>query len=77
MKRISHPATGQPSKDCQNNNSNNQPGRATKLFKLVASKGGQIAFDDRIEATTPREAREKMKAALGLRKLAGVVYSIN
>lgn len=47
-----------------------------KLFKIVASKGGQVLFDDRIEATTPREARNQMRAVLGLNSLTGVVYSI-
>lgn len=47
-----------------------------KLFKLIASKAGQVVFDDRIEAESPREAREQMKSLLGLNSLTGVVYSI-
>jgi hypothetical protein len=47
-----------------------------KLFKLIASKSGQVVFDDRIEAPSPREAREQMKALLGLHSLTGVVYAI-
>jgi hypothetical protein len=49
---------------------------ATKLFKLIASQGGRIVFDQRLEAATPREAREKMKATLGVPKLTGIVYAI-
>src|SRR5207244_421314 len=48
----------------------------TKSFKLVASKAGKIVFDDRVEAETPREAREKMRTTLGLPSLTGVVYAI-
>lgn len=47
-----------------------------KLFKLIASKAGQVVFDDRIEAPSPREAREQMKALLGMHSLTGVVYAI-
>ena len=47
-----------------------------KLFKLIASKAGKVVFDDRIEADTPRTAREQMKGLLGLQSLTGVVYSI-
>jgi hypothetical protein len=47
-----------------------------KLFKLIASKAGQVVFDDRIEAESPRTAREQMKSLLGLQSLTGVVYSI-
>ena len=47
-----------------------------KRFKLIASKSGQVVFDDRIEAPSPREAREQMKALLGLHSLTGVVYAI-
>lgn len=47
-----------------------------KLFKIVASKAGRIVFDDRIEADSPRGAREQMKRRLGLESLTGVVYSI-
>lgn len=47
-----------------------------KLFKIIASQGGRVLFDDRLEAPTPREARNQMRALLGLRSLTGVVYSI-
>ena len=47
-----------------------------KLFKLIASKAGQIVFDDRVQADSPRTAREQMKTVLGLQSLTGVVYSI-
>jgi len=47
-----------------------------KLFKIVASKAGRIVFDDRVQADTPRTAREQMKSVLGLQSLTGVVYSI-
>lgn len=47
-----------------------------KLFKLIASRAGQVLFDDRVEADSPREAREQMKALLGLQSLTGVVYAI-
>ena len=47
-----------------------------KLFKLVASRANVIVFDERIEAETPREARDKMKQSLGLESLTGVVYAI-
>jgi hypothetical protein len=47
-----------------------------KLFKIIASQGGRVLFDDRLEAHTPREARNQMRALLGLRSLTGVVYSI-
>ena len=47
-----------------------------KLFKIVASRSSEIVFDGRVEAETPREAREKMKQALGLESLTGVVYVV-
>ena len=47
-----------------------------KLFKIVASKAGRIVFDDRVQADSPRTAREQMKSVLGLQSLTGVVYSI-
>ena len=47
-----------------------------KLFKLIASRAGQVLFDDRVEADSPREAREQMKALMGLNSLNGVVYAI-
>ena len=45
-------------------------------FKIVASQGGRLVFDQRVEANSPREAREAMKRALGLESLAGLVYAI-
>jgi hypothetical protein len=47
-----------------------------KLFKIIASQGGRVLFDDRLEAPTPREARNQMRALLGMRSLTGVVYSL-
>src|SRR5438067_9875313 len=47
-----------------------------KLFKIIASKAGRIVFDDRVQADSPRTAREQMKGVLGLQSLTGVVYSI-
>ena len=47
-----------------------------KLFKLIASRAGQVLFDDRVEADSPREAREQMKALMELNSLTGVVYAI-
>jgi len=47
-----------------------------RTFKMIASKAGKVVFDERLEAETPRDAREKMKAALGLESLTGVVYAI-
>ena len=47
-----------------------------KLFKIVACKAGKIVFDDRVQADSPRTAREQMKSVLGLQSLTGVVYSI-
>lgn len=47
-----------------------------KLFKLVASKAGRVVFDDRLQAESPREAREQMRSLLGLQSLTGVVYAI-
>jgi len=47
-----------------------------KLFKIIASQGGRVIFDDRLEAPTPREARNQMRALLGIRSLTGIVYSI-
>ena len=44
-----------------------------KLFKLIASKAGRVVFDDRLEAASPREAREQMRTLLGLQSLTGVV----
>ena len=46
------------------------------VFKIIASKGGRVVFDERVEANTPREARRKMKERLGLESLSGMVYAI-
>lgn len=46
------------------------------IFKIVASKAGNIVFDERVEAESPREARRAMKKSLGLQSLTGVVYAI-
>jgi hypothetical protein len=45
-------------------------------FKIVASQGERIVFDQRVEAASPREAREVMKRALRLESLTGLVYAI-
>lgn len=45
-------------------------------FKVVASQGGRIVFDRRVEAACPREARDAMKRALGLESLTGLVYAV-
>jgi hypothetical protein len=45
-------------------------------FKIVASQGERIVFDQRVEAASPREARETMKRALRLDSLTGLVYAI-
>jgi hypothetical protein len=45
-------------------------------FKIVASQGERIVFDQRVEAASPREAREAMKRALRLESLTGLVYAI-
>jgi len=47
-----------------------------KLFKIIASRGGTVLFDDRLEASSPREARNQMRTLLGMKSLTGVVYSI-
>jgi hypothetical protein len=46
------------------------------VFKIIASKGGRVVFDERVEANTPREARRKMKERLGIESLSGMVYAI-
>jgi len=48
----------------------------SRLFKVIASRAGQIVIDDRLEANTPREARALMKNRLGLSSLTGLVYAI-
>jgi hypothetical protein len=45
-------------------------------FKIVASQGDRIVFDQRVEAASPREAREVMKRGLRLESLTGLVYAI-
>jgi hypothetical protein len=45
-------------------------------FKIVASQGERIVFDQRVEAASPREARDAMKRALRLESLTGLVYAI-
>ena len=47
-----------------------------KLFKVIASKAGRVVFDDRVQAESPREAREQMKTVMGLKSLTGVVYAV-
>ena len=47
-----------------------------RTYKLIASRGTEIVFDDRVHADTPRHARREMKKLLGLESLSGIVYSI-
>jgi len=47
-----------------------------RTYKLIASRGNEIVFDDRIQADTPRNARRELKNLLGLKSLSGIVYSI-
>jgi hypothetical protein len=47
-----------------------------RTYKLIASRGNEIVFDDRIQADTPRNARNELKKLLGLASLSGIVYSI-
>ena len=47
-----------------------------RTYKLIASRGNEIVFDDRIQADTPRNARSELKKLLGLASLSGIVYSI-
>jgi len=47
-----------------------------RTYKLIASRGNEIVFDDRIQADTPRNARNELKKLLGLKSLSGIVYSI-
>ena len=47
-----------------------------RIYKLIASRGNEIVFDDRIQADTPRNARRELKNLLGLKSLSGIVYSI-
>ena len=47
-----------------------------RTYKLIASRGNKIVFDDRLQADSPRDARREMKKLLGLQSLSGIVYSI-
>jgi hypothetical protein len=47
-----------------------------RTYKLIASRGTEIVFDDRLQADSPRDARREMKKLLGLESLSGIVYSI-
>ncbi|MEX1114763.1 MAG: hypothetical protein WEB53_05910 [Akkermansiaceae bacterium] len=47
-----------------------------RTYKLIASRGNDIVFDDRLQADSPRHARREMKKLLGLESLSGIVYSI-
>ena len=47
-----------------------------RTYKLIASRGNEIVFDDRLQADSPRDARREMKKLLGLESLSGIVYSI-
>jgi len=47
-----------------------------RTYKLIASRGNDIVFDDRIQSATPRDARRELKKLLGLQSLSGIVYSI-
>lgn len=47
-----------------------------RTYKLIASRGTEIVFDDRIDAPSPRHARHELKQRLGLKSLSGVVYAI-
>ena len=47
-----------------------------RTYKLIASRGNEIVFDDRLQADSPRDARREMKKLLGLASLSGIVYSI-
>jgi hypothetical protein len=47
-----------------------------RTYKMLASRGSEIIFDDRIQADSPRDARERMKKLLGLTSLSGIVYSV-
>ena len=47
-----------------------------RTYKMIASRGTEIVFDDRLQADSPRDARRELKKLLGLQSLSGVVYSI-
>ena len=42
-----------------------------RTYKLIASRGNEIVFDDRLQADSPRDARREMKKLLGLESLSG------
>ncbi len=46
-----------------------------RTFKMLASRGTEIIFDDVIQAGTPRDARRELKRRLGLTSLSGIVFS--
>ena len=47
-----------------------------RTYKMIASRGTEIVFDDRLQADSPRDARRELKKLLGLQSLSGIVYSI-
>jgi hypothetical protein len=47
-----------------------------RTYKMIASRGTEIVFDDRLQADSPRDARKELKKLLGLQSLSGIVYSI-
>ena len=46
-------------------------------YKLIASRGTEIVFDDSLQADNPCDARREMKKLLGIESLSGIVYSIS
>ena len=62
--------------ETKNRNQNPNKPKSMKLFKVIASKAGRVVFDDRVQAESPREAREQMKTLMGLQSLSGVVYAV-
>jgi hypothetical protein len=47
-----------------------------RRFKIIASRGAEVVFDNTVEAGSPRQARQMLKQALGLESLSGLVYAI-
>ncbi|MCF7733181.1 MAG: hypothetical protein K9N23_15935 [Akkermansiaceae bacterium] len=47
-----------------------------RTYKLIASRGNEIVFDDHLQADTPRDARKELKKLLGLQSLSGIVFAI-
>ena len=47
-----------------------------RRFKIIASRGAEVVFDNTVEAGSPRQARQMLKQALGLESLSGIVYAI-